>query len=228
MINLQNKTAFITGSSRGIGQQVALGLANLGCNIILHGRTASSCVLTQDLLSKFPVTVYTVYGDITIESEVQQLIKQVKDLAVQVDVLYNNAAIMRPYKSNYWEHSWEDWTLTMKANVFSMYTLCAAFVPAMVDQGFGRVINLISGIKDQPELAPYGASKSAVLKLTEDLAVKVEGTNVRINALDPGWLRTDMGGEHGEHPVEAVLPGALTPAIIANDGPNGIVFFAID
>ena len=228
MINLKDKNAFITGSSRGIGQQVALGLAELGCNLIIHGRTETSSAKTQDLLKAYPVAVHTVFGDITAEVGVEQIIAQVKALHVPVDILYNNAAIMRPYHANYWEHSWEDWMLTMKANVFSMYSLCAAFVPAMIDQGFGRVVNLISGIKDQPELAPYGASKSAVLKLTEDLAVKVEGTNVRINALDPGWLRTDMGGEHGEHAVEAVLPGALAPTRIENDGPNGIAFFAID
>jgi len=98
----------------------------------------------------------------------------------------------------------------------------------MIDNGFGRVINLTSGIKDQPELVPYGASKWAVNKLTDDLAVKLAGTGVRINTLDPGWLRTDMGGENADHPVEAVLPGALAPALIENNGPNGDFFSAID
>jgi NAD(P)-dependent dehydrogenase (short-subunit alcohol dehydrogenase family) len=98
----------------------------------------------------------------------------------------------------------------------------------MVENGFGRVINLSSGIKDVPELAPYGATKWAVNKLTEDLAAKLVGTGVRINTLDPGWLRTDLGGQHADHPVEAVLPGALAPALIDNDGPLGIQFSAIN
>lgn len=62
---------------------------------------------------------------------------------------------------------------------------------------------------NQPELAPYGASKWAVNKLTDDLSYKLEGTGARMNTLDPGWLRTDMGGENASHPVEAVLPGGL-------------------
>lgn len=98
----------------------------------------------------------------------------------------------------------------------------------MIENGFGRVINLTSGIKDLPELAPYGASKWAVNKLTDNLAIKLNDTGVRINTLDPGWLRTDLGGENADHPVEAVLPGALAPALIEDDGPNGQFFSAID
>lgn len=64
--------------------------------------------------------------------------------------------------------------------------------------------------------------------MTEDISVKLKDTGVRINTLDPGWLRTDLGGENADHPVEAVLPGALAPALIDNDGPNGAFFSAID
>ena len=79
----------------------------------------------------------------------------------------------------------------------------------------------------EPELAPYGASKWAVNKLTDDLAVKVKNTPVRINTLDPSWLQTDLGGPNAYKPVEAVLPGALAPALIENNGPNGIEFSAL-
>lgn len=228
MISIKNKNALITGSSRGIGQQVAIGLAQLGCTIIVHGRTKESCINTLELLKEYPVKVYCVYGELSDEKHVKDLIKQVKDLNVPVDILYNNAAIMTPYKTDFWEHSWDDWMASMKVNVFSMYSLCAAFIPGMIENGFGRVVNLISGIKDQPELAPYGASKWAVIKLTEDLSTKLKDTGVRINALDPGWLRTDLGGEYAEHSVEAVLPGALAPALIESDGANGESFFAIN
>ena len=135
---------------------------------------------------------------------------------------------MTPFHENIWEHSWEEWIETFKVNVFAMYTLCGAFIPQMIENKFGRVINLTSGIKDTPELAPYGTSKGAVDKLTADLAIKLKNTGVRINTLDPGWLRTDMGGENAEHPVEAFLPGGLAPALIEDDGPNGQFFSAID
>lgn len=228
MIDLKDKTALITGSSRGVGQQIALGLANLGCNLILHGRTPGSCAKTMELLKGYPVDVHCVHGELSDENKVKSLINQVEELGLSVDILYNNAAIMRPYYEDYWKHSWEDWTETFKVNVMALFSLCAAFIPGMIDRGFGRVINLTSGIKDQPELAPYGASKWAVDKITDDLAVKLRDTGVRINTLDPGWLRTDLGGDHAEHPVEAVLPGALAPALVDDDGPNGQFFSAID
>lgn len=228
MIDLKNKTAFITGSSRGIGQQIALGLAKLGCNIIVHGRTEDSCIKTSELLAKYPVKTCCVYGELSEQAQVDRLIKQVQDLNINVDILYNNAAVMTPYQEDFWNHTWDEWMASFKVNVMAMYSLCCAFMPIMIENGFGRVINITSGINGEPELAPYGASKWAVNKLTDDLAVKLENTGVRINLLDPGWLRTDLGGQYADHPVEAVLPGALAPALIDDDGANGELFSALD
>ena len=228
MKDLMSKNAFVTGSTRGIGQQIAVGLAKLGCNVIVHGRTKEKCIPTLKLLKEFNIQSYSVYGELSNEEEVSDIISQVNNLSINIDILYNNAAIMTEYHENIWKHSWEEWTKTFRVNVMALYSLCSAFIPPMIENGFGRVINLSSGIKGEPELAPYGASKWAVNKLTDDISVKLEGTGVRINALDPGWLRTDMGGENAEHPVEAVLPGALAPALIDDDGPNGELFSAID
>jgi NAD(P)-dependent dehydrogenase (short-subunit alcohol dehydrogenase family) len=228
MIDIKGKNALITGASRGIGQQIAIGLANLGCNIIVHGRTLDNCAKTIEMLKSYDIKIYRVSGELSDEQQVNHLIKQVQNLNIHVDILYNNAAVMTPYYEDVFEHSWEEWMLTMKVNVFAMYSLCSALIPAMVANGFGRVINLNSGINNKPELAPYGASKWAVNKLTEDLAFKFKDTPVRINALDPGWLRTDLGGEFADYPVEAVLPGALAPALMENDGANGSFFKAIN
>jgi len=228
MIELKDKNALVTGSSRGIGQQIVEGLAKLGCNVIVHGRTKESCTTTLQILEKYPVKKYCVYGELSDENQVNDLIKQVQSLNINIDILYNNAAIMTPFQNDYWKHSWEDWMISMKVNVFAMYSLCRAFIPQMIANGFGRVINLTSGIKEEPELAPYAASKWAVNKLTDDISVKLKGTGVRINTLDPGWLRTDLGGEFADYPVEAVMPGALAPALIDDDGPNGTSFSAIN
>jgi|TARA_B110000902_G_scaffold139534_1_gene161227 NAD(P)-dependent dehydrogenase (short-subunit alcohol dehydrogenase family) len=227
MINIQGKNALVTGSSRGVGQQIAIGLAQQGCNIVLHARTKESCVFTQELLKAYNVDVYVVCGELSEEASVLEVVAQVSALSIDIDVLYNNAGMMSAYESNIWNHSWEAWMTSMKTNVFSMYTLCSAFVPLMAERGFGRVVNLISGIHKTPELAPYSASKWAVIKLTEDLAAKYAGTNVKINALDPGWLRTDMGSQEAPNPVEAVLPGALVPALLDHDGANGEAFEAL-
>jgi len=228
MIDLKGKNALVTGSSRGVGQQIVKGLAKLGCNVIVHGRTKDSCSKTLMLLKDYNVKVYCVFGELSNEVQLDQLIQQLKDLDINIDVLYNNAAIMSPYRNDFWSHSSEDWIESFKVNVIAMYKLCSAFIPQMLENGFGRVINLTSGIKGEPELAPYGASKWAVNKLTDDLSVKLENTPVRINTLDPGWLRTDLGGENADHPVDAVMPGALAPALIEDDGPNGVEFSALE
>ena len=227
MINIKGKNALITGSSRGVGQQIAIGLAQKGCNVIVHCRTKNGCARTIQMLKKYSVSVYSVFGDLSDEVSVHQVISQCNALNVDIDILYNNAGMMVPYQNNIWQHSWESWMTSMKTNVFSIYTLCAAFVPKMEERGFGRVVNLISGINKTPELAPYGASKWAVLKLTEDLAFKYAGTNVKINSLDPGWLRTDMGSQDAPNPVEATLPGALAPALLEEDGVSGVAFEAL-
>lgn len=228
MIDIKHKNAFITGSTRGIGQQIALGLADKSCNIIVHGRKKENCLETLELLKPYNVKVYSVYGELSEEESINTVIKQVKELDIPIDILYNNAAIMTSYKEEFWTHSWEEWMESMRTNVLSVYKLCSAFIPPMIENGFGRVVNLVSGIKDQPELLPYSVSKWAAAKITIDLAVKLEDTGVRINSLDPQWIKTDLGGEFADHSVDEVLPGALKPVLIDDDGPNGETFSAIE
>jgi NAD(P)-dependent dehydrogenase (short-subunit alcohol dehydrogenase family) len=228
MIELAGKNALITGSSRGVGQQIALGLAQKGCDIIVHGRTKASSKKTLEMLQDYDMKTYSVFGDLSNENEINNLIDQVRALHVSVDILYNNAAIMREYRQDIWSHTQEDWLETYKINVVAIYKLCGAFIPSMIKNNFGRVVNTTSRIMNQPQLAPYGASKWAVDKLTQDIAFALKDTPVRINYLDPGWLKTDMGGEHAENPVEAVLPGALAPVLVDDDGPNGQFFSAMD
>ena len=228
MIVLKGKNALITGSSRGIGQQIAIGLAQQGCNIILHGRTEESSKKTLKMLNEYNIKTYSVFGDLSDEIQISKLIDQVKALNISVDILYNNAAIMRSYREDIWTHTTEDWLETYKVNVVAMYKLCSAFIPSMIKNKFGRIVNTTSRIMDQPQLAPYGASKWAVDKLTQDIAFALRDTPVRINYLDPGWLKTDMGGENAEHAVQDVLPGALAPVLVDDDGPNGQFFSAID
>ncbi|MFT4684258.1 SDR family NAD(P)-dependent oxidoreductase [Patiriisocius sp. Uisw_047] len=226
LIVLKEKNALITGSSRGIGQQIAIGLAQKGCNIIVHGRTKESNKKTLKILREYAVKTYSVFGDLADEGQIKELIDQVSALNISVDILYNNAGIMRDYREDIWSHTTEDWLVTYKVNVVAMYKLCGAFIPSMIKNKFGRIVNTTSRIMNQPELSPYGASKWAVDKLTQDIAFALKDTPVRINYFDPGWLKTDLGGENAENPVQAALPGALIPVLIDDDGPNGQFFSA--
>ena len=87
--------------------------------------------------------------------------------------------------------------------------------------GSGALLTSRPALRDQPDLTVYSVSKGAIDKYTQDLAAQMQGTNVLVSHVDPGWLRTDLGGPNAEHPVESVLPGALVPALLADFGPNG-------
>lgn len=224
---LKGKVALITGSSRGIGRQIALGLAELGADIIVHGSKPDSPNKTLELLKPFDVQAYSIVGDLNKTDEINKIIEDVNRLGIAVDVLYNNAAIINK-ETPIFKFSMETWQNIFSVNLFAMVQLCNAFVPQMVDRGFGRVINLSSGIENKPEFAPYSVSKAAVDKFSRDLAFELKDTNVLVNYLDPGWIKTDMGGEEAFFDVETIIPGALVPALLDNDGPTGKFYLAQD
>ncbi len=220
MKKLQNKWALVTGSSRGIGRQIALGLAAQGCNVIVHGRTQSHADHTLQLLQNQGVDAYAVAGELDSPAQVQELIDAVTELPVVVDILYNNAAISN-VSTPIFEFTQAEWARTFQVNVFAMVQLCNAFAPGMRARRWGRIINITSGIAGQPNLAPYSASKAAVDKFTQDLACELKPDNVLVNHVDPGWIRTDLGGPNAWEDVTSVIPGILVPALLPDNGPTG-------
>lgn len=227
MQKLAGKWALVTGSSRGIGQQIALGLARQGCHVIVHGRTLAHTESTLQLLSDLGVQTAAVAGELAEESGVKSVIEGVAKLGHGVDILYNNAAINNT-PTPVCEFSMQVWLHTFQVNLFALVQLCNALVPAMREQKWGRVINLTSGIAGQPDLAPYSASKAAVDKYTQDLACACKADNVLVNHVDPGWIRTDLGGPNAWDSVESVLPGVLVPALLPDGGPSGRFYAAQD
>ena len=225
---LEGKWALVTGSSRGIGQQIALGLAERKCNVIVHGRKPESVARTLEMLKLYQVETFVAAGELSKPDEVQAIVRAVKDGPGVVDILYNNAAIGSTWTDHIWDIDEAHWHDVFQVNVFAVIALCSAFAPGMKERGYGRIINLTSGIKDQPQLAPYSVSKAAVDKYSRDLAAELRDTNVLVNYLDPGWLRTDMGGPDAFDAVETVLPGALVPALLDDDGPTGRFYAAQD
>ncbi|MBN2340961.1 MAG: SDR family oxidoreductase [Deltaproteobacteria bacterium] len=212
MNTCKGKWALITGSSRGIGQQIAMGLARQGVNIILHGRTADSTGKSAAMVKLLGVDVVSVHGEMDSDAGARQVIAQAVEIAPSVDILYGNHGIQNPWKE-VWDISQAEWAKTFQVNFFSMVTLCNGLIPKMIKNGYGRVILTTSGIPDIPQLTPYGTSKAAIDKYVFDMAAQLKDTGVTIHSMDPGWLRTDLGGPDGMFAVEAVLPGALVPVI---------------
>ncbi len=227
MGRLSGKTCLVTGSTRGIGRQIVLGLAAEGAKVLVHGRTLSHTDAVRTLLAARGADVCAVAGDLSVPDEVETLIQTVLEVHGGVDVLYNNAAIQGEWK-DLWVTSEADWHAVFQVNVFSLVRLATALGSGMKSKGWGRIVNLTSSIQGVPKLAPYSVSKAAVTKFSQDLAVELQGTGVLVNALDPGWLKTDMAGADAEFEVETVLPGALVPALLPFEGPSGQVFRAQD
>jgi len=225
MGRLSGRWSLVTGSSRGIGRQIAIGLASEGANVIVHGRTVEHTRGTLAALEPYGVTTHAVGGDLARSADIERLVRRVLDAHAGIDILYNNAGIQGERRPG-WDAPFDEWTEVLTVNVAAMAILSVAFARGMRARGWGRIVNLSSGIKDAPDLAPYSTSKAAVIKLTQELAFGLRGTGVLVNHLDPGWLRTDMAGPDAQFEVETVLPGAIVPALLDDDGPTGTGFRA--
>ena len=221
--DISGKWALVTGASRGIGKQICLGLSKYDCNLVLHSRNVANTQALADELADSGVQVQQVAAELTDQAQVDAMLASLPD----IDILYNNAAIMTPFRSDWQDVPIDDFRKSFEVNVISLVRICHSLIPGMVQRGWGRIINLTSGIADQPELITYAISKAAVDKFVTDTVGKLKDTGVLMNLLDPGWLRTDLGGDQAPNAVTSVLPGALVPALL-DDGTTGKFFAAQD
>ena len=227
MTSFNGKWSLVTGASRGVGSHVSEGLARLGSNIILHSREAGHTKPLAAKLAGLGVKVAVVAGELSDQKQVDDLLDDALRLAGQIDIVYNNAAIMTPWRADPWDIPAEDFRKSFEVNVISLARICHRLVPPMLSRKWGRVINVTSGIMNEPNLTAYAISKAAVDKFVRDFAPHLANTGVEMNLLDPGWLRTDLGGPKAPNDPSSVLPGALVPALL-NDGVSGRFFRAQD
>jgi NAD(P)-dependent dehydrogenase (short-subunit alcohol dehydrogenase family) len=202
-------------------------MAELSCNLILHSRELSHTKELKAELEKKGIKVFAVQAELSKAEQVQAMLKEIDGLVPQVDIVFNNAAVMTKYYTDFWNVPAEDYRLSFETNVIAVVLMCQHFGPKMIANGFGRLVNTTSGIRKEPELAAYSASKAALTKYVQDMVPKFEGTGVTINLLDPGWLRTDLGGPNAPNSVESSVPGAVVPALLDN-GISGCWFNAQD
>jgi len=227
MASLKGKWSLVTGASRGVGLHVSEGLAQLGSNVVLHSRDISHTDALAGRLRDLGVQAIAVSGALQDPAQVEAMLDAALGAAGHIDVVYNNAAIQTPRRDDPWATPSDDLRLSFEVNVVSLARICARLVPPMLARGWGRVVNLTSGIVNQPELTAYALSKAAVDKYVRDFAPRLQTTGVQMNLLDPGWLRTDMGGPNAPGAPSSVIPGALVPALI-DDGVSGRFFRAQD
>lgn len=220
MIDVKNRWALITGASRGIGYLTAQFMARQGCNLILHSRKLEHTEKLLQEVRDLGVSAYAVEAELSDLDAVGLMLKTIDELEVRVDIILNNAGVQIAYRDDYFATPVSDYTESFKINTIAPIMICYHFMPKMIEQGFGRILNTTSGIRLDPQQAGYSASKAALDKVTIDLGSTVERTDVMINLTDPGWCRTDLGGPQAPNAPESAIPGIVVGAFV-NDKKSG-------
>jgi len=188
--SLKGKTALVTGSSRGLGAEIAVALAEAGASVAVHG-SRSAPEATKNLVNKAGRESIALVGDVSDPAACVSLVEQVVEYFGRIDILVNNAGIIR--RAPAIEYSDEDWKAVLDTDLTSVFLLTRQAGKHMLAQGSGKIINIASLLTFQGGiLVPaYAAAKGAVGQLTKAFANEWAAKGVNVNAIAPGYMATD-------------------------------------
>jgi NAD(P)-dependent dehydrogenase (short-subunit alcohol dehydrogenase family) len=222
------RTALVTGGNRGIGRAICEGLVERGLDVVLGSRDEANGEAAARPLRDQGSTVRVETIDVAEPDSISACADRLAADGVTIDVLVNNAGVYP--EADALNVSLDQLNEAWTVNTRGPWLLTQAFVPGMVERGYGRVVNMSSGSGSfgeglDPEHAVYAASKSAlnVLTMTLDQALP-DGPDVKANAMCPGWVHTRMGGEAAPRTPEEGADTALWLATLPDDGPSGGFF----
>lgn len=195
MISLKGKTALITGAGRGIGRATAIALAKEGVHLGLIGLTMSNLEKVTAELEQYDVNVSAATADVANLEAVHQAVEHIKSDLGSIDILINNAGIAK--FGGFLDLTPEEWEKIIRVNLMGVYNVTRAVLPDMIERKSGDIVNISStaGQKGAPVTSAYSASKFAVLGLTESLMLEVRKHNIRVTALTPSTVATDLAIE---------------------------------
>lgn len=195
--NLKGKTAFVTGAGRGIGRAVAEALANEGVTVGLLARTEAQVKEVAEAITKNGGKAAFATADVTNQSEVEAAIATLTDTIGQADILINNAGMGGFGKLV--EQDPETWTKIVDTGIKGTYYVTRAVLPQLIEKNEGDVINISStnGLNGAATSTAYSAAKFGIIGLTESLAQEVRRNNIRVTALAPSTVVTELARESG-------------------------------
>jgi len=183
-LNLNNKLALVTGSTKGIGKEIARTFLKEGAKVIVHGSSAQTVDPTVEEL-KSEGDVKGIAADLSTDEDVNRLCAQVEEIG-ELDILVNNAAIFEvtPFE----DIDSEKWHHYFQVNLISVTQICRHFLPQMLERNSGRILMVASeaGVKPVPFMLHYSTTKTALIGLARGLAELTQGSNVTVNSLLPG------------------------------------------
>jgi NAD(P)-dependent dehydrogenase (short-subunit alcohol dehydrogenase family) len=220
--------ALVTGANRGIGLEVCRQLAGHDFRVVLTARRAEAADPAAEKLQKDGLDVVSAVMDVTDGESIRACARDVTAQVGDVDVIVNNAAVLIAEHEALLSTSVEAFRLTFETNVWGAFMVCQAFVPSMIRRGYGRVVNVSSGagqLSSMGRYAPaYSISKAALNAMTIQLAAATKRTGVLVNCVDPGWVRTRMGGSSAPRSVAQGAETVVWAATIGANGPTGRFF----
>lgn len=203
---LDGKTAIVTGAGRGIGQFIALELAETGANVVVnYVNSESTATALAKQIEEFGVKALVVKADVTDFEQVGAMVKQTVDTFGQIDILVNNAGITRDKTlKNMTKQQWDD---VIHTNLDSLFNCTKQVLPHMLERKFGRIVNISSFVALAGNIGQsnYSATKAGIIGFTKSVALEVSRHGITVNVVAPGFTETDMLWEVPENIRQRIL-----------------------
>ena len=229
-MSLENKTAIVTGGSRGIGRAICVELAKQGANVVTcYANGADAANETVNLCKEYGVNAMAVKADVANNSDVESLVSKVKEEFGSVDILVNNAGITKD--NLLLKMSEEDFEQVIDTNLKGAFLFIKHVSKIMLKQRSGKIINISSvvGVRGNAGQVNYAASKAGVIGMTKSAAKELASRGITVNAVAPGFIETDMTAKLPEAVVDEMKKTIPMKKVgQAEDVANLVAFLASD